>query len=346
MNDILEKIKQQIKEKNITLDNVLQNQTTPSKKKKRLALKIINLLGINTIEKLRFELNPQAAYKKTYIVLDTRNAKFLDNNTKMQWALSNSIVEFDNSTNIKNEILNIKEIRIRSFYVPKIYFSNALRASLYIEEFGNEAIIGQDGNKFHFFFLTNDPTAPDALDPSYFLPATQVGPPEIFDVKYLQYEMLAGYRFNEGRYKFDKPTNLTSTITISMRGPFNKITWPVYTSTVNIQILGAVEFNLIFPHIHGYPIGFRLISLFLPYFNTTEPVIDADKINYIRNIEIGRISVDSATVIRVIINSNNVGTGIHVAPPAMNPIIGTPLPTQVFITGYRHYIEMEISSYL
>lgn len=347
---LIDQIKKHLIAKNITIDNVLKNNKTHTdrEKKRRLAMKITKFLGIQTVEKLRFEFNPQAAYKKTYVVLDTRNAKFLDNNTKVQWALSNSIVEFDNSTNIKNEILNIKEVRIRSFYTSHIYLSDILRASLYIEEFGNEAIIGQDGNKFHFFFLTNNPIAPTATTISEVQFATTIVVPfqETFDIRTIQYEMLAGYRFNEGRYRFDKPTNLTSTITISMSNPFGRITWPIYTSIVQVIEDGTSKFNLIFPQFHGYPDGYKIISLFLPYFTTTDPIADADKIRYIRNLEVQRTTVTSPTTMSAEFNTTNTGSVTHVGYPMTIPLIGTPLQTQVFITGFRYYIELEISSYL
>lgn len=350
---LLRQIKAALVEKNISPDSIVKKSRD---KKIALASRIIRLLGIDSIEKLRFELNPPITYKKTYIILDTRNARFLDNNTKIQWTLSNSIVEFDNSTNIKNQILNIREIRIRSFYTSKIYLSTALRATMYIEEFGNDAILGQDGNKYHFLFLINATTFDDTdvenyyrrSRISYLIPIIETDPdqPFPFEVTEIQSELIAGYRFNEGRYRFNKPVNLTSTITISMTNPFSKITWPMYTALANFTVTSATTLIIVFPQFHGFPNGYRIVSLYLPFFNTSDPISDANKINAIRNIEIQQAIVSSPTNINIDIVTSSNDLLVSADPNLNAAFVGTPLQSQVFLTGYRYYIEMEISSEL
>jgi hypothetical protein len=192
-----------------------------------VSINVSSFLGIDTFEKLIRELNPKVTIKKAYVCLDSRYARFLNNCTKLQWDYSNALITTDNSTSVIGNVRNVTSVRMLSMVVRR-FTSVARRASICIEEFSAQAFILPNGRRFHFVGFLND-LQNNSIAIDYRASSGTKNVVVVPDfTTYDKYELIAGYRFNDGIYRFNKPITDINTLTISIGDPFNLVTVPKY----------------------------------------------------------------------------------------------------------------------
>lgn len=269
---------------------------------------IQDIMGIKSLKKLAAIFNPAAVQKKAYITLDSKYARFLDNNTRLQWDYSETLVDTGNSVNSTNSIGNITEMKIYSVVVPK-FTSTLSRGTILVEEFQSQSFICPNGRRFHFMGLLNDLLTP--ITSFNYIPldlraASVAAEGFVPDFPCDKYELLSGYRFNEGAYRFTHPINRIDTLTISIGDPLTPISIPRYRYTnvtvVSLDIIGTGAYPS-FPYFgeivlqtfepHYLPTNAPantyspdwIFSLKFTEFNTDDPVADATLITYMKTME-------------------------------------------------------------
>lgn len=162
--------------------------------------------------------------KIAILSLDSRYGAYIDNRKRLQWSVEESAAnqqitsteyKYGNVVNIFAKMRNITYMRMYSF-VLRSFTSTLKRASILIDEFNTESFF-LDARQCHFVSLLNDVLVPiDLAQRGALLSGLLVVDGEI-DSKV---ELLSGYRFNEGTFRFSKPvTKLPSTITLSVADP-------------------------------------------------------------------------------------------------------------------------------
>lgn len=301
-----------------------------------------SIANINNIDKLIRIMNPKAYKKVAYVCLDSRYAEFLDNNTRLRFAYTNFISEFNNATSVIGNVKNIISVRMLSMTI-RSFSSVADRAGIAIDEFNAQAIVLPNGRRFHFMGLLNDLSFPVPLTARN---AKQV--PIIPDVSiYRKYELLAGYKFNEGFYHFNKPITSINTLTVSISDPFSLVTIPKY-EFMNVQVANvtATTVDLIFDGPHYYNDS-DIFSMFIDEFTTTDPVSDAVLINWLNTQEHLLANVIDANTLQVDYHAANkagqVATPIFakVMPVMVIPPIGSPSTCRVRINSQRVIMNFE-----
>jgi hypothetical protein len=234
------------------------------------SINISSFLGIDTFEKLIRELNPKVSKKKAYVCLDSRYARFLNNCTKLQWDYSNALITTDNSTSVIGNVRNITSVRMLSMVVRK-FTSVAQRASICIEEFSAQAFILPNGRRFHFIGLLND-----LQNNSIAIDYRAASASQLFlyvpdFTTYDKYELIAGYKFNDGIYRFNKPITDLNTFTISIGDPFSPVTIPKYEF-----------FDVSLYYYFSSDFGFRRVRLTFnePHFHIGSNYFVSDLVSY------------------------------------------------------------------
>lgn len=333
-----------------------------------ISINISSFLGIDTFEKLIRELNPKVTKKKAYVCLDSRYARFLNNCTKLQWDYSNALITTDNSTSVIGNVRNITSVRMLSMVVRK-FTSAAQRASICIEEFSAQAFILPNGRRFHFIGLLND-LQNNSIAIDYRAASgskTAVIVPDF--TTYDKYELIAGYRFNDGIYRFNKPITDLNTFTISIGDPFNLVTVPKYefydVAAVYLPFTDVSKYfasiRLTFPEPH-FHIGSNyfdtdlvigdipniLMSVFIDDASSTDPA-NATLINDINTTEFTMaVIIDPYTIDVRFTDGNLFRAGLHDVSGL--PLIRTidPVPpidigkVRVRINSYRVIMNFEL----
>jgi hypothetical protein len=250
-------------------------------------------LNCYSIDELANAIAPKRKTKVAYMCLDTLYARFLENNTKVQWDFIETLTEGPNSTNVVSKVRDITSIRMLSIVTPQ-FPSIAQRASITIDEFKAQAFILPNGHRFHFIGLLNNLATGGA--PLSLRNAASINNGSVLDYTIVnKYELLAGYKFNEGYYRFNKPIVSVDTITVSIADPFIPIQLPKY-QYINIPIVFENQntVRLTFPELVQLPgaktqpqnLGNRWITtLFISNFTTSQPDIDKTIIDYINLYE-------------------------------------------------------------
>jgi hypothetical protein len=163
----------------------------------------------------------------------------------LQWDVFESLIEGLNSTSVVGKIRNITNVRCASIVTRK--FTSAMqRASILIEEMSAQSFILPNGRRFHFLALLNDLQNPiNIADRNLIEVAFVVSDFTIYN----KYELLMGYRFNDGNYHFNKPITALNTLTISIGDPAELLVIPKYeyfnaTITPNVTaVVGPDSFG-------------------------------------------------------------------------------------------------------
>lgn len=275
-----------------TTDNITKNGEP-----KKIAIE--NFLGLSIPKK----------EKTMRISLDSRYAEFLDGRREMKWNLENLLATINETKNqdLNNAYAiikprNITYIKIFSFVVRQFTQFRA-RASILIHEFDSQCMT-MDNRKFHFVALPNNFKYPVDISNRSALIA---GIPLVDYSIHMRYELLSGYRFNEGTYRFDKPFSvLPPTITISVGDPINKIKFQRHyfkncSATFSVFPSGWLVMTITLPEIHDMwtnyyiPQWNAIRSIFIDNFTTTDPVADATLISWINSQEHTLIHTDTIT---------------------------------------------------
>lgn len=296
--------------KKLIADHTYKNMVDLEKKKKKtVAVKSVgNLLGVNDLLRLARILNPQSVIKKAYIVLDTKFAKFSNNNQKVSWDYSRVLIQDKAVFSSTRPIRDITSVRLHSITVP--YLTSPMkRATIYIEEFQNQAFMNPDGTKFHFVALLNDQEDPILTDDRNSDPILAFQWNILKkDITTQKHELLMGYRFNEGRFHFTYPVTVLNSFTLQIRSPFNLHTLP--TPYITDCSFTSINYNRITTQIEspGYR-GQFLIELssdpHLPSqtgplrisgYTTSDAKTDEDFITFVNGTEFTNWSVSGTTL--------------------------------------------------
>ncbi len=319
---------------------------------------LASFFDLTSFDKFIENINPAAKRKKAYMCLDTKYARFLNNNTKVQWDFTNTAADTQNFTSIVGGIRDIVYIRMYSIVIPQ-FSSTVARASVLIEEMSGQSFILPNGRRFHFISTLNNLNNPVPLDSrnsqgsGHYIPDFTI---------YDKYELLSGFRSNDGFYRFHKPITTLNTITVSIGDPFNVITLPKYqfdnvtVSTTGISwyaitdpdtgivtYYNAIEYiYLDFPEPHGYS---QVYSLFIDDWSSdnnfdygNNPFND-NLISRYNTYEFTTISVISSTRIRIQPAYSNIA-GWHAGSS-----IGTFLGDRLQPLGNFSKVKVRFNSY-
>jgi hypothetical protein len=172
---------------------------------------------------------------------------------------------------------------------------------------------------------------------------------------YRKYELLAGYKFNEGFYHFNKPITKIDTLTISISDPFELITIPKY-EFFNVQLTNVTTttFDLIFTEPHYYD-NYDIFSLFIDDFTTSDTVTDSNFITWVNQQEhLLALYVDPYTLRVNYTTAKSAGVPYtshvqKILPPMTIPPVGTLSKCRVRINSQRvimnfefHYLESDL----
>lgn len=271
-------------------------------------INISNFLGLNTFDEFISNFNPKAKRKTAYMCLDSRYAQFNTECTKLTWSFTNNLNTVNNSTNVVGPVRDITSIRMHSMVVRK-FNSIPQRATVLIEELSAQAFILPSGRRFHFVGLLNDLQVPvDLINRNSAFAGQPVPDFTIFD----KYELLSGYKFNEGYYRFNKPITTLDNITVSIGNPDTLVVLPKYEFK-NITVLDVqtdhIDLELNEPHYYISPNCFYAYaegtwySVFVDGFNSTNDADDA----FINGTEFTLIEILGPTKIRVIFHEAMAG---------------------------------------
>ena len=298
---------------------------------------VTSFLQYTNIDELANAIAPKRKTKTAYMCLDTLYARFLENNTKVQWDFMSTLTEGPNSTNVESKVRDITSIRMLSIVTPQ-FPSAVQRASIAIDEFKTQSFIFPNGRRFHFIGLLNN-LATGGLPLA--VRNQKMAGADVYDFTIVnKYELLAGYKFNEGYYRFNKPVTSIDTVTVSIADPFDPIILPKYQYN-NIPISFTTDLmTLTFPEyvklpgaipreISGFSIDFNVkycTSVFISNFTTDQPDADAIWISTINTYEFTNVTT---TIVQ---NTSNVITlqtnkAYHAGPSIFESQIRVYLPT-------------------
>ena len=330
---------------------------------------INKFLQYTDIDELANAIEPRRKTKTAYMCLDTLYARFLDNNTKVQWDFMSTLTEGPNSTNVESKVRDITSVRMLSMVTPQ-FPSVAQRASIAIDEFKAQSFILPNGRRFHFIGLLNN--LGNGGVPLVVRNQKIEAAGFVYDFTIMnKYELLSGYKFNEGYYRFNKPIVSIDTVTVSIADPFDPIILPRYPY-VNIPIsfttgsltLTFPEYVLLPGAIPGENIPTQPVirpavnyctSIFISNFTTDQPVADAIWISTINTYEFTNVTNmivqnTSNTITLQTNKSYHTGTSIitdaavrvYLPTNGLPPPVGNPSLVTVQFNSNRIIMNFEI----
>lgn len=311
---------------------------------KRQDLDLVSFLKLDTFDRFISELNPQAKRKRAYMCLDSRYARFNQECTRLTWDFTNNLNVINNSTNVVGTVRDITWIRMHSIVVRK-FTSIPQRATILIEELASQAFVMPSGRRFHFVGRLNDLQNPiNYGDRNAIIFGESVPDFTIFD----KYELLAGYKFNEGYYRFNKPITTLNEITVSIGNPDTLVVLPKYEFH-NVTIL-AFNFNFIdidlnenhnyVNHLATLP-PYAWYSIFVDGFSSGDATFDT----YMNTREHTAIEILTPTSLRITFRPIPAGYQNPFPPGPLSAFIGIPGPfsaTTLRFNSYRVIMNFEM----
>lgn len=308
-------------------------------------LDLVSFLGLDTFDRFIAEINPQAKRKRAYMCLDSRYARFNQACTKLTWDFTNNLNVINNSTNVVGPVRDITWIRMHSMVVRK-FTSIPQRATILIEELAAQAFVMPSGRRFHFVGLLNDLQNPINLATrNAVIVSTAVPDFTLFD----KYELLAGYKFNDGYYRFNKPITTLNEITISVGDPDTLVVLPKYEFT-NVTIIdvqpGFIDIDLNEPHYYISPNNTYVFALNTCYsvFVDGFDSVDTSVNDLINSKEFTMVSILTPTQIRL--SFDDAPAGWHFPfPPVINVIVPPAVPwtaRAIRFNSYRIIMNFEL----
>jgi len=300
---------------------------------------------------------PENNHKKAYLTLDSSVAEFLEGNTKLRWDYISTLTETPTSTNSTSKIRDVVEIRIYSMVVNK-FNSPMQRSTILIEEFAAQAFVAPNGRRFHTVGLLNDLDIPTDIRARAASVAAVGFAPDV--TMHDKYELLSGFRFNEGRFKFAQPITTFDSITISVGDPFEKV--PIRKYIINNCTFESINYR---PFLFSFgvfvmncnedhyipwtiPTPGQVYSLKISGFTTDQPVADARLIEYINTMEFthGEVTDDQRiTIIPQSVRQPGDGplTNQFINFDMPNTLVGNPSTFTVRFDGYRIITNIEFT---
>lgn len=312
---------------------------------------IVSFMGMNTLDKFATMINPDVKRKKAYMCLDSRYATFNSACTRLTWSFVNNVNTVNNSTNVVGPVKNITWIRMHSMVVRK-FDSIPRRATILVEELSAQAFIMPSGRRFHFVGLLNDMQYPVPLPQRNTSAIPSAVDFQIVD----KYELLAGYKFNDGFYRFNKPITELDNVTISIGNPDTLVVIPKYEFLgVTVTSITATELTLEFPEPHNYTWNVpdtesvytskSAFSIFIDDLVIDDPAWN-DVQTFINSLEFTRITVFTDTTITLTYEDYSAGTNFLAIVPVTLTIPGGPTPAwskvRVRMNSYRVIMNFEM----
>lgn len=346
------------------------------KRTQKIKPKITNLTGVGGLSSMLSvvkTLNPEAAYKHTYIVLDNKYATYSDNNTKLKWNFMETLQEDGKSTNIVGKIRDIVSIKIHSCILPNPEFSSTMnRATICIHEWESQAFIAPNGRKFHAITSLVDLEYPVPID------LRSVGGAAIYNKNFVpdfatlgKYELLSGFRQNDGIFNFNEPITTINSLTLSFGNPFTAVSLPRFQyfnceltdydfdfgsyGKLVIQTDGDHYLQGKVPHpgtVQEWVYSLKIID-----FTTTDTVLDALIIDYFNTNEFTSVEVQSSNELYINLKRVQYHSGeqpVHITFDAdMTGLVdgvdptytmqGTPSKFTIQLDTYRMFVTMEVT---
>jgi hypothetical protein len=231
-----------------------------------------SFLGKSDDVSIQNMLNPQAAWKYNYIVLDSRyRDQSADGITKFKWTfLSGST---SNSEGVVNSLGEVKQLIAISCPNIRIPYSNSndivltnsyRRVTMLIEEFNSQSVIAQEGRRYHFMFEA-------ALDNN------------MLDLRASPNE--------EAVFEFAKPITQIDTFTISFANPLETINFDKDRLIMAINYTNPARFVATEPH--NLQTGDQI---YINGFTSNAPVTDKGIIDFTNRVNgFNIIVIDSVT---------------------------------------------------
>jgi len=315
---------------------------------------LTNFVGLTSLLQFARAMNPSSIYKKAYVTLDSKYARFLERNTKLQWDYLDVLTESDTSTNTVSKIRDVVRIQIFSTVITK-FSSPLMRGTTLIEEFRSQAFIAPNGRRFHTMGLLNDLENPIPIEIRSTFGADIGFTPDV--TTYDKYELLSGFRFNEGMYYFNQPITTFNSLTLSFGNPFDLINIRKHViqrckfESINYNSLATWpdddyfgNFDVDLQQEHFYT-G-EIYSIKISGFTTSDPITDALFIEYVNNMEFTYTKVLDSTRMRIYPR--------RVRPPGTHPVTveyigfglpnaptGNPSEFTMTFTGFRIITNIE-----
>lgn len=172
-------------------------------------------------------VNPEAANRKNYIMLDTRHRLTDTDGTQEQaWNfLSGSTV---NAEGVVNSLGNVKNVVSVQVFPIKIPFKSSIvanaygRVSMLVKEWQNQAFVGQEGRNFHFMF--------SATVNGNMIDLVPLADPTV------------------GIFEFAKPITSIDKLTVTWGSPLEPITFDLDRMNVTIGYTNPATFTTGVPH--------------------------------------------------------------------------------------------------
>lgn len=256
-----------------TIQPTIQNPTTPtapiipntSQEERKIETKVTisdlnmvknvenikGILGKNDEIGIQTLLNPQATYRKNYIILDSRYRNTAQDVpgggiTTFSWNfLSNSVANTMgavNSIGRVEQLVSIKCPNIRLPYKDSILVNAYKRVSLLINEFSGQSYIGQENRRFHFLYSTE------------------------LDTNFIECKALP---LETATFQFAKPITQIDTLTISFGNPLEQVTFDMDRALMSVTYGGQAQFTSNFKH--NLQTGDQV---YVTGFTTNDPVAD------------------------------------------------------------------------
>lgn len=269
---------------------------------------VATFMGKSDESSLQQLVNPQAAWRKNYIILDSRYRDTSQDTpgsgiTNFIWNfLANSSVNTAGAVNSLGTVQQLVSIQCPNLRVP--FQNNALvnsykRVTLLINEFSGQSYIGQEGRKFHFIYSTE-------LDGN------------MIECRALPHE--------RGTFDFAKPITQLDTFTVSFSCPLEPMVFDMDRALMAVQYTNPAVLVSTVPH--ALQTGDQV---YLTTFSTNDTVADAAVISNANNVGGHNIFVVDLYTIRV------EGLDLTGVTAPINPY-----NTQVYFGSKRVFIPLEL----
>lgn len=253
--------------------------------------------------------NPQAAYRKNYILLDSRYRDTSQdgtgqNFTTLRWNfLANMATPSNGGVNSVGDVQQVVAFATGDIRLP--YQNNVLvnayrRVSMLINEWSGQAFIGQEGRKFHLMFRAD-------IDGN------------MIDCKSLEY--------SKTKFEFAKPITQLDTITVSFGCPLEPVLFDMDRMNMAVSYTNPVQLTSPIPH--------RLQTgdqVYVMGFTTGNSAADLTTITRVNDVTGYNCVVTGPTTIEI----PDVDLSALVAPI-------TPLNVTVFFGSKRIFVPIELT---
>jgi hypothetical protein len=290
-----------------TLGAISKIETVGTLKQVTSVGNVAGILGKTDEVSFQQMINPQAAYRKNYIYLDSRYRDTSSDTagmTAMKWNfLSNMATSsMGGVASVGNvqQVVAISTGTIRLPYQDNMLDNSYKRVSMLINEWSGQAYIGQEGRKFHFMFKTSLDSNMVDCEP---------------------------HNSDRATFEFAKPITQIDTITISFGAPLESIAFDRDRMGMSVSYSNPLVLSSTNPH--KLRTGDKI---HISGFTTDNPTADAAVIARVNNERGYNCRVLSETTVEIA----ELDLSALAAP--INPLI-----VQVFFGSKRIFVPIELT---